>query len=66
MVRYDSLDCEIQTHIGALTQLVMGFRSAYDLSVTGHIIGDIDAIVQLDRLYPKQHNFINHILTDNI
>ncbi|MBQ4517394.1 MAG: GNAT family N-acetyltransferase [Clostridia bacterium] len=66
IVRYDSLDCEIQTHIGALTQLVMGFRSAYDLSVTGHIIGDIDAIVQLDRLYPKQHNFINHILTDNI
>lgn len=65
IVRYDSLDCELQTDIGALTQLVMGFRSAFDLSVTGHLKGDLDAIAQLDRLYPKQRNYINHVLTDN-
>ncbi len=66
IVRYDSLDCEIQLNINALTQLVMGFRSAYDLAVTGHLTGTPDAISHLDRLYPKQRNFINHILTDNI
>ncbi len=66
IVRYDSMDSEIQLDISALTQLVMGFYSAFDLAATGRLTGVPDAVLQLDRLYPKQRNYINHILTPSM
>ncbi len=66
IVRYDSRDCDVSTDIGGLTQLVMGFMSAGELWLTGRLVASEDAVFHLDRLYPKQQNYINHILTANV
>ncbi|MBE7048292.1 MAG: GNAT family N-acetyltransferase [Ruminococcaceae bacterium] len=57
-----SYDAKID--IGSLTQLIMGYASAQELAIIGRLTANQDAICILDKLYPKEYNYINHILRD--
>ncbi len=55
---------DVTTDIGSLTQLVLGYSSCKELAEAGKLTGSSEAILCLDKLYPKQHNYINFILRD--
>ncbi len=66
ILRADNLLADAKTDIGSLTQLIMGYMSAKELCELGLMEASVKAIDNLDRLYPKQQNYINHILTNSI
>ncbi|MBR5236499.1 MAG: GNAT family N-acetyltransferase [Clostridia bacterium] len=65
ILRADNLLADAKTDIGSLSQLIMGYRSAKELCELGLMEASFKAIDTLDRLYPKQQNYINHILTND-
>lgn len=59
------ISVDIRTDIASLSQLVLGFSSCRELEKTGKLQAASRAAMDtLDKLYPKQNNYINCILRD--
>ncbi len=58
-------EADVSTDVGALTQLILGYRSAGELLLSGRMKGAENAITQLDKLYPKQETYMNLVLRDD-
>ena len=65
ITKTDGIAWDIRIDVASLTQLVFGYHSAKELHSLGRLTGTEDAITRLDRLYPKEENYLNLILRDD-
>lgn len=57
-------DFNVSMDIGAFTQLALGFSDAKELAFTNQLIADTETIEKLSAIFPKQNNYINHIMEE--
>lgn len=64
ILKTHSNNYDISIDIGSLTQLVLGFSSAKELYLKGNITANDESIEKLEKIFPKQNNYINHIMEE--
>lgn len=62
VIKTDKEEFDVALDIKALTQLVFGYFSAFELYFLGELDADEKIIKMLDKIFPKTKNYMNHIM----
>ncbi|MBR2499702.1 MAG: sterol carrier protein domain-containing protein, partial [Clostridia bacterium] len=62
VIKTDKEEFDVALDIKALTQLVFGYFSAFELYFLGELDADAEIIKMLDKIFPKTKNYMNHIM----
>ena len=57
-------DFDASMDIGVFTQLALGFSDANELAFTNQLEADSETLKKLASIFPKQNNYINHIMEE--
>ena len=64
VVKTNNENFDVSMDIGTLTELVLGFSSAKELAFLGLLNAEEEIINRLCNVFPKQTNYINHIMEE--